>query len=256
MIKEYVGPTKGPQVTLHPSSRWSTGVAGCTRLSSSSHQRLDSNSHGQRLRAMSEERNSIGQHLEQSSPQSRSGGRAVASVRTASYEMTDTDRLLPLRPVDCDRRGRSGAHFGLPLPRLPEAHRQHLFGAGALAGRMRDDRGPSSIGQAPRTADSRRPTISAPTADPTVYYGGGNFPDLVAIPLGAFDDPLFRVPRLFRVGAAQARLGRHSRRRHRALRLISRPTRRDRRAGNCRPSAFRAAPGSSRASAGPRRSRR
>ena len=49
---------------------------------------------------------------------------------------------------------------------------------------------------------------------------------LVAIPLGAFDDPLLRQPGLFGVGRTQARLGRHHRREHRAPGLISRPRRR------------------------------
>jgi hypothetical protein len=33
-----------------------------------------------------------------------------------------------------------------------------------------------------------------PECGSTLHYGGGNFPDLVAIPLGAFDDPYFAQP--------------------------------------------------------------
>lgn len=42
-----------------------------------------------------------------------------------------------------------------------------------------------------RTADSGQTTTYyfCPDCGSTVHYGGGNYPDLVAIPLGAFDDP-------------------------------------------------------------------
>ena len=42
-----------------------------------------------------------------------------------------------------------------------------------------------------RTADSGQTTTYhfCPECGSTVYYGGGNFPELVAIPLGALDDP-------------------------------------------------------------------
>ena len=42
-----------------------------------------------------------------------------------------------------------------------------------------------------RTADSGQSTTYhfCPECGSTVYYGGGNFPELVAIPLGALDDP-------------------------------------------------------------------
>lgn len=48
-----------------------------------------------------------------------------------------------------------------------------------------------------RTADSGRTIDYAfcPTCGSTVFYSGGNFPDLVAIPLGAFADPGFPAPR-------------------------------------------------------------
>ena len=44
-----------------------------------------------------------------------------------------------------------------------------------------------------RTADSGQQTTYhfCPECGSTVYYGGGNFPELVAIPLGALDDPYF-----------------------------------------------------------------
>jgi hypothetical protein len=44
-----------------------------------------------------------------------------------------------------------------------------------------------------RTADSGQTTTYhfCPDCGSTVHYGGGNYPDLVAIPLGAFDDPYF-----------------------------------------------------------------
>jgi len=44
-----------------------------------------------------------------------------------------------------------------------------------------------------RTADSGQQTTYhfCPKCGSTVYYGGGNFPDLVAIPLGALEDPYF-----------------------------------------------------------------
>ena len=44
-----------------------------------------------------------------------------------------------------------------------------------------------------RTADSGQATTYhfCPECGSTVYYGGGNFPDLVAIPIGALDDPYF-----------------------------------------------------------------
>ena len=44
-----------------------------------------------------------------------------------------------------------------------------------------------------RTADSGQQTTYhfCPECGSTVYYGGGNFPDLVAIPIGALDDPYF-----------------------------------------------------------------
>jgi hypothetical protein len=46
-----------------------------------------------------------------------------------------------------------------------------------------------------RTADSGQQTTYhfCPECGSTVYYGGGNFPDLVAIPLGALDDPYFET---------------------------------------------------------------
>ena len=42
-----------------------------------------------------------------------------------------------------------------------------------------------------RTADSVHATTYhfCPECGSTVYYGGGNYPELVAIPLGALDDP-------------------------------------------------------------------
>ena len=44
-----------------------------------------------------------------------------------------------------------------------------------------------------RTADSGQQTTYhfCPLCGSTVYYGGGNFPELVAIPLGVLDDPYF-----------------------------------------------------------------
>ena len=47
-----------------------------------------------------------------------------------------------------------------------------------------------------RTADSGQATTYhfCPDCGSTVHYGGGNFPDLVAIPLGAFDDPYIASP--------------------------------------------------------------
>jgi hypothetical protein len=47
-----------------------------------------------------------------------------------------------------------------------------------------------------RMADSGR-TITynfCPECGTTVHYTGGNFPDVVAIPVGAFDEPYFAVP--------------------------------------------------------------
>jgi hypothetical protein len=42
-----------------------------------------------------------------------------------------------------------------------------------------------------RTADSGQQTIYnfCPECGSTVHYRGGNFPDVIAVPLGAFDDP-------------------------------------------------------------------
>jgi hypothetical protein len=42
-----------------------------------------------------------------------------------------------------------------------------------------------------RTADSGQKTIYnfCPECGSTVHYHGGNFPDVIAVPLGAFDDP-------------------------------------------------------------------
>jgi hypothetical protein len=42
-----------------------------------------------------------------------------------------------------------------------------------------------------RTADSGQTTTYhfCPECGSTVYYGGGNYPELIAIPLGALDDP-------------------------------------------------------------------
>lgn len=47
-----------------------------------------------------------------------------------------------------------------------------------------------------RTADSGQTTTYhfCPDCGSTVHYGGGNFPDLVAIPLGVFDDPYIASP--------------------------------------------------------------
>jgi hypothetical protein len=48
-----------------------------------------------------------------------------------------------------------------------------------------------------RTADSgNRITYSfCPECGATVHYMGGNFPDVIAIPIGLFDDPFFLRPR-------------------------------------------------------------
>jgi hypothetical protein len=48
-----------------------------------------------------------------------------------------------------------------------------------------------------RTADSGQTTTYhfCPECGSTVHYRGGNFPDLIAIPLGAFDDPYFLSPK-------------------------------------------------------------
>lgn len=48
-----------------------------------------------------------------------------------------------------------------------------------------------------RTADSGHTVTYAfcRNCGSTVYYAGGNYPDLIAIPLGAFDDPYFARPR-------------------------------------------------------------
>lgn len=47
-----------------------------------------------------------------------------------------------------------------------------------------------------RTAESGQTTTYhfCPDCGSTVHYAGGNFPDLVAIPLGAFADPYFASP--------------------------------------------------------------
>jgi len=47
-----------------------------------------------------------------------------------------------------------------------------------------------------RTADSGQTTIYnfCPACGSTVHYTGGNFPDVIAIPLGAFDDPYISGP--------------------------------------------------------------
>jgi hypothetical protein len=47
-----------------------------------------------------------------------------------------------------------------------------------------------------RIADSGRTTDYSfcPTCGSTVHYVGGNFPDLIAIPLGTFADPGFPAP--------------------------------------------------------------
>ena len=44
-----------------------------------------------------------------------------------------------------------------------------------------------------RTADSGQQTTYhfCPDCGSTVHYSGGNFPELIAIPLGALDDPYF-----------------------------------------------------------------
>jgi len=47
-----------------------------------------------------------------------------------------------------------------------------------------------------RTADSGQRTVYnfCPKCGSTVHYTGGNFPDVIAIPLGAFDDPYISRP--------------------------------------------------------------
>ena len=48
-----------------------------------------------------------------------------------------------------------------------------------------------------RTADSGR-TVDyhfCPECGSTVFYSGGNFPDVIAVPVGAFADPMFPPPR-------------------------------------------------------------
>ncbi len=47
-----------------------------------------------------------------------------------------------------------------------------------------------------RTADSGQTTVYhfCPDCGSTVHYSGGNFPDVIAVPLGAFDDPYFSGP--------------------------------------------------------------
>lgn len=48
-----------------------------------------------------------------------------------------------------------------------------------------------------RTADSGNQTTYyfCPDCGATVHYSGGNFPDVVAVPVGAFADPAFPPPR-------------------------------------------------------------
>jgi hypothetical protein len=47
-----------------------------------------------------------------------------------------------------------------------------------------------------RVADSGQTTTYhfCPECGSTVHYGGGNFPDVVAIPMGSFDDPYIASP--------------------------------------------------------------
>jgi hypothetical protein len=47
-----------------------------------------------------------------------------------------------------------------------------------------------------RTADSGQKTTYhfCPECGSTVHYSGGNFPDVIAIPLGALDDPYIACP--------------------------------------------------------------
>jgi hypothetical protein len=47
-----------------------------------------------------------------------------------------------------------------------------------------------------RTAASGQQTVYnfCPDCGSTVHYSGGNFPDVIAVPLGAFDDPYFTTP--------------------------------------------------------------
>jgi hypothetical protein len=65
---------------------------------------------------------------------------------------------------------------------------------GPLAGRNASRRGQSK--QWTRTADSGQTTVYhfCPDCGSTVHYSGGNFPDVIAVPLGAFDDPYFSGP--------------------------------------------------------------
>lgn len=47
-----------------------------------------------------------------------------------------------------------------------------------------------------RTADSGRSVTYGFCGEcgATMHYTGGNFPELIAVPLGAFDDPYFATP--------------------------------------------------------------
>ena len=100
--------------------------------------------HGQRRRARRTSATSRATNTSSSSPTSsirssptRPARRSTSSIRMCwndSYDDQHPYCHLLLRPASRHLRGRAGARLDVPLPGMPEAHRQHLRRAGALAG--------------------------------------------------------------------------------------------------------------------------
>jgi hypothetical protein len=101
---------------------------------------------------------------------------------------------VPLRAAQGDRHWRAGARVGLPLPQLQEALGKRLRGAGAVAeGDCPDRRALEELRHGCRQWQPGHLPLLHCGSD--VYYEiDGKFNDLIAIPLGAFDDPYFASP--------------------------------------------------------------
>lgn len=103
---------------------------------------------------------------------------------------------MQLREAHRHHARRAGAHLRLPLPGLPEAHRQCVRRPGAvpaqdvvIAGESREY---TRVGDEGTSARFH----FCPECGAIVFYWLDAVPGMLAIPVGAFADPQFPAPRV------------------------------------------------------------
>jgi hypothetical protein len=110
---------------------------------------------------------------------------------------------MQLRKAHRRHARRAGPHFRLPLPGLPEAHRQCVRGEARFAAKdvvvAGESREYTRVGDEGTSARFR----FCPECGATVFWWLDAVPGMVVIPVGAFADPQFPPPRVSVYGVRQ-----------------------------------------------------